>query len=282
MDEVGSALIAIALVLAAVFIPTAFIPGISGQFYRQFALTIAVSTLISAFISLTLSPALAAWLLKPHAHEPSRNPIVRFGSTLAGGFNRGFDATSHGYAKTVGLFVRHKLIMLPIYAGLLAGTAWVANHVPRGFIPTLDQGYAIVVVQLPDGSSLSRTDAVVQRASKIIQETPGVQDAVAFAGFSGATFTNATNAAAIFARFKSFEERVPRASRPTRSSRDLFGRMQADRGGVHHRDPAAARPRPRQFRRLPAPAPEPDRRRCPAASSRPPTRSWVRRARTRT
>ncbi|MET0741768.1 MAG: efflux RND transporter permease subunit, partial [Microvirga sp.] len=226
MDEVGSALIAIALVLAAVFIPTAFIPGISGQFYRQFALTIAVSTLISAFNSLTLSPALAAWLLKPHADAPSRNPIVRFGSTLAGGFNRGFDATSHGYAKTVGLFVRHKLIMLPIYAGLLIGTVWVANHVPRGFIPTLDQGYAIVVVQLPDGSALSRTDAVVQRASKIIQETPGVQDAVAFAGFSGATFTNATNSAAIFARFKPFEERVPQGLSADKIIGDLFGRMQ--------------------------------------------------------
>jgi HAE1 family hydrophobic/amphiphilic exporter-1 len=110
--------------------------------------------------------------------------------------------------------------------GLLAGTVWVANHVPRGFIPTLDQGYAIVVVQLPDGSSLSRTDAVVQRASKIMQETPGVLDAVAFAGFSGATFTNATNSAAIFARFKPFDERIASGDTADKIIGTLFGRMQ--------------------------------------------------------
>ncbi|HST95375.1 MAG TPA: multidrug efflux RND transporter permease subunit [Microvirga sp.] len=226
MDEVGTALVAIALVLVAVFVPTAFIPGISGQFYRQFALTIAVSTVISAFNSLTLSPALAAWLLRPHSHERPRNPLVRAGKSLAGGFNRGFDATSHGYARAVGAFARHKLIVLPVYVGLLAGTVWIANHVPRGFIPTLDQGYAIVVVQLPDGSSLSRTDAVVQRASKLMQETPGVLDAIAFAGFSGATFTNATNAAAIFARFKPFDERVRAGESAAKIIGDLFGRLQ--------------------------------------------------------
>jgi len=226
MDEVGTALVAIALVLAAVFVPTAFIPGITGQFYRQFALTIAVSTVISAFNSLTLSPALAAWLLKPHGHAPSRNPLVRAGKSLAAGFNRGFDATSHGYARLVGAVVRRRLIVLPIYVGLLAGTVWIANHVPRGFIPTLDQGYAIVVVQLPDGSSLSRTNAVVERASRLIQETPGVQHAVAFAGFSGATFTNATNAAAIFAPFKPFDERIEAGDSATKIIGDLFARMQ--------------------------------------------------------
>ncbi len=226
MDEVGTALVAIALVLVAVFVPTAFIPGISGQFYRQFALTIAVSTAISAFNSLTLSPALAAWLLKPHSHEPPKNVLVRAGKAAADRFNRGFDATSRGYARAVGAVVRHKLLVLPIYVGLLAGTVWIANHVPRGFIPTLDQGYAIVVVQLPDGSSLSRTDAVVQRASKLIQETPGVLDAVAFAGFSGATFTNATNSAAIFARFKPFDERVKAGDSASKIIGELFGRMQ--------------------------------------------------------
>jgi HAE1 family hydrophobic/amphiphilic exporter-1 len=226
MDEVGTAVVAIALVLAAVFVPTAFIPGITGQFYRQFALTIAVSTLISAFNSLTLSPALAARLLKPHSHEHSRNPIARVGRALANGFNRGFDATSNGYARAVGAVVRHKLIVLPIYVGLLAGTVWIADYVPRGFIPTLDQGYAIVVIKLPDGSSLSRTDAVVQRASKIIQETPGVRNAVAFPGFSGATFTNATNAAAIFAGFKPFEERIKTGDSGPKIISDLFARMQ--------------------------------------------------------
>ncbi|HEV2557534.1 MAG TPA: multidrug efflux RND transporter permease subunit [Microvirga sp.] len=226
MDEVGGAVIAIALVLAAVFVPTAFIPGITGQFYRQFALTVAVSTLISAFNSLTLSPALAGLLLKPHTHERSRNPVSRAGTWAADRFNRGFDAMSNGYARSVGGIVRRKLLVLPIYAGLVAGTVWIANAVPRGFIPTLDQGYAIVVVQLPDGSSLSRTDAVVQRASQIMRETPGVQDAVAFAGFSGATFTNASNSAAIFARFRPFDERVAEGITADAIIGQLFGRMQ--------------------------------------------------------
>ncbi len=227
MDEVGGAVVAIALVLSAVFVPTAFIPGITGQFYQQFALTIAVSTVISAFNSLTLSPALAALLLKPHAQEPSHNPLVRAGSWLADRFNRGFDRTSEVYARSVGGLARRKLLVLPIYLGLLAGTVWIANAVPRGFIPTLDQGYAIVVVQLPDGSSLSRTDEVVQRASKILLETPGVQDAVAFAGFSGATFTNATNAAAIFARFRPFDERIAKGQSANAIIGQLFGRLQA-------------------------------------------------------
>jgi hydrophobe/amphiphile efflux-1 (HAE1) family protein len=226
MDEVGTAVIAIALVLAAVFVPTAFIPGITGQFYRQFALTVAVSTLISAFNSLTLSPALAALLLKPHSHERPRNPLVRAGAWSAEKFNNGFDRLSHGYSRAVGGLVRRKLLVLPVYAGLIGATVWIAGAVPRGFIPTLDQGYAIVVVQLPDGSSLSRTDAVVQRASRIIQETPGVQDAVAFAGFSGATFTNASNAAAIFARFRPFDERVEQGISADKIIADLFGRMQ--------------------------------------------------------
>jgi HAE1 family hydrophobic/amphiphilic exporter-1 len=227
MDEVGGAVVAIALVLAAVFVPTAFIPGISGQFYQQFALTVAVSTLISAFNSLTLSPALAGLLLKPHTHEPPRNPIARLGGWAADKFNSGFDGTARGYSRVVGGLVRRKLLVLPVYLGLLAGTVWIANAVPRGFIPTLDQGYAIVVVQLPDGSSLSRTDEVVQRASRIMRETPGVQDAVAFAGFSGATFTNASNAAAIFARFRPFDERIAQGQSADAIIGQLFGRLQA-------------------------------------------------------
>ncbi|MBP0578551.1 multidrug efflux RND transporter permease subunit [Labrys sp. LIt4] len=226
MDEVGTAVIAIALVLGAVFIPTAFIPGISGQFYRQFALTIAVSTFLSAFVSLTLSPALAAILLKPHSHEPPRNPLTRLGKRLAGGFNRSFDSLSNGYASSVNRVVRRKIIMLPLYAGLLAGTVWAVQKVPQGFIPTLDQGYAIVVVQLPDGAALSRTDAVTRRVSEIARATPGAQDAVAFAGFSGATFTNATNSAAVFVPFKPFEERLKEGLTADKIIKDLFGRMQ--------------------------------------------------------
>jgi HAE1 family hydrophobic/amphiphilic exporter-1 len=227
MDEVGTAVIAIALVLGAVFIPTAFIPGISGEFYRQFALTIAVSTFISAFISLTLSPALAALLLRPHDHARPRNALSRVGRRLADGFNAGFNHMADGYAQVVGQVVRRKLIALPIYAGLLAATILAANIVPRGFIPTLDQGYAIVVVQLPDGASLSRTDAVTRRVSDIARQTPGAQNAVAFAGFSGATFTNATNAAAVFVPFRPFDERVKEGLTAEHIIKDLFGRMQA-------------------------------------------------------
>jgi HAE1 family hydrophobic/amphiphilic exporter-1 len=227
MDEVGTAIVAISLVLTAVFIPTAFIPGISGRFYQQFAVTIAASTIISAFNSLTLSPALAALLLKPHTAVRSRNPLARGVEWLSSRFNAGFDGLSRNYARTVGVVGRRKLIMLAIYAGLLAGTVYISNAVPRGFIPLLDQGYAIVVIQLPDGASLSRTDAVVQRAAKIIEATPGVMDSVAFAGFSGATFTNASNAAAIFAPFTPFEERLEKGISQDMIIGQLFGRLQS-------------------------------------------------------
>ncbi len=230
MDEVGTAVIAISLVLIAVFVPTAFIPGISGQFYLQFAVTIAVATAISAFNSLTLSPALAALLLKPHSHQPPRFFLARAGNALANGFNRGFDKLANGYAWVVRGLVATKFAlaaMILIFAGLLWATVHMLETVPRGFIPTLDQGYAIVVIQLPEGASLSRTDAVVQRASQIMQETPGVAHAVAFAGFSGATFTNATNAGVIFASFESFEERLPQGHSANAIIGDLFGRMQA-------------------------------------------------------
>ncbi len=227
MDEVGTAIIAISLVLAAVFIPTAFIPGISGQFYRQFALSIAASTILSAFNSLTLSPALAALFLKPHTAVHSGNPIGRAGRWFSSRFNHGFDALSRGYAGSVSVIARRKLIMLAIYGGLLAGTIYIVNSTPRGFIPSLDQGYAIVVVQLPDGASLSRTDAVVRKATEIIEATPGVANVVAFAGFSAATFTNASNSAAIFVPFVPFEERVEKSLSGSAIIGQLFGRLQS-------------------------------------------------------
>ena len=210
MDEVGTAVIAIALVLSAVFVPTAFIPGITGQFYRQFALTIAVSTIISAAVSLTLSPALAALLLKPHDAAGHTHGVwpVRLVQGFARGFNRAFDSLSNGYARSVAFVVRHQLAMLSIYAALIGATVWLNATLPRGFIPKLDQGYAIVVVQLPEGASLARTDAVMLRATQILLETPGVFSPVAFSGFSGATFTNASNAGAIFTKLKPCRERA--------------------------------------------------------------------------
>ncbi len=211
MDEVGSAIIATSVVLAAVFVPTAFIPGITGQFYQQFAVTIIVSTAISTFNSLTLSPALAALLLKPHDAPKPKYLLTRGAAWFADRFNAGFDRFSSGYAGTIKVLVGGKVMrlgMMLVFAGLLYGTYQAVESVPRGFIPQLDQGYAIVVVQLPDGASLNRTDEVVLRATEIVRNTPGVKNAVGFAGFSGATFTNATNSGVIFAAFEPFETRL--------------------------------------------------------------------------
>jgi HAE1 family hydrophobic/amphiphilic exporter-1 len=231
MDEVGSAVVAIALVLSAVFIPTAFIPGISGRFYQQFALTIAASTIISAFNSLTLSPALCALLLKAHdPHHQPRNPLVRFGRWLGGGFNRGFDKTAHGYSRTVRGLVGHKLVILValfVYAGLVGATVYTTRIVPTGFIPAQDQGYLIVVVQLPDGASLERTDAAVQKATKIANDTPGISHVVALPGLDGSTFTIASNAAVIFTTLDPFEERLPKGMNANAIAGELMGKLQS-------------------------------------------------------
>ncbi len=224
MDEVGSALIAIALVLCAVFIPTAFITGLQGSFYRQFAITIAAATVISAFVSLTLSPALAALLLKPHSHEPQRTLIYRLAAPVRGffaGFNWMFERLSSGYSRLVARLVRVGVIMLVVYAGLIYAAYDRLAATPTGLIPQLDRGYLIAAFQLPPGASLARTDAVIRRASEIILQRPGVQNAVAFAGFDGGTFTNAPNAGVIFVPLKPFEERVPLGLSSSRILADL-------------------------------------------------------------
>ncbi|MDJ0949387.1 MAG: multidrug efflux RND transporter permease subunit [Alphaproteobacteria bacterium] len=209
MDEVGGALISMTLVLSAVFIPTAFISGISGQFYQQFALTIAVATIISAFNSLTLSPALSALLLKEHegSHDTpraTRRPLAWFYFQ----FNRGFEWLSAFYAAAVRAIVRRLSIpMLIVYAGLIGATAWGFTKIPTGFIPAQDQGYLITAIQLPEAASLTRTDEVINRAEQIILDTPGIVHTATFSGFSGATRVNASNAGAIFAVMAPFEER---------------------------------------------------------------------------
>jgi HAE1 family hydrophobic/amphiphilic exporter-1 len=209
MDEVGGALIAIALVLSAVFIPAAFIAGISGQFFRQFAVTIASATIISCFVSLTLSPAMCALLFKPHNEGPHKSSILtRPIHAFFRGFNWGFDKLSHGYGVLTRRLVRLVALMLVVYAGLLGLTGWQFERAPTGFIPQLDQGYLITVIQLPPGSSLERTDAVVRQAAKLMLQTPGVVHVVPFAGFDGATFTNAPNAGAIFSGLAPFKERA--------------------------------------------------------------------------
>jgi hydrophobe/amphiphile efflux-1 (HAE1) family protein len=218
MDEVGGALIAIALTLCAVFVPATFMSGISGQFFRQFAATIAASTVISCFISLTLSPALCALLLKPHlraADQPRRPLLARPLFAFFRGFNRAFAAVAERYGSLTARLVRMAAIVLVAYAGLIGLTAWQFGRAPTGFIPEQDQGYLITVIQLPPGASLARTDAVVRKAAEIILATPGVRHAVPFAGFDGATFTNAPNAGAIFFSYGTlalgpFEERPAR------------------------------------------------------------------------
>ena len=209
MDEVTPAVVAIAFGLCAVFVPTAFLGGIAGQFYRQFALTIAVSTLLSAFNSLTLSPALCALLLQPH--DARTDWLERFWERIFGRFfqwfNRNFERIAHGYAGAVGWLLRRAFLGLGLYVVLLGVTGVGFHFMPSGFIPAQDTGYLIVAVQLPDGASLERTDAVVRRASDIILKTPGVRFAVSFAGFSGATRANASNAGAIFVGPPPFEER---------------------------------------------------------------------------
>ena len=197
MDEVGTALIAIAIVLSAVFIPTAFAGGITGQFYRQFAVTIATATILSAFNSLTLSPALAAILLQPHGHA---NPslLMRPLTAFFNGFNRTFIALENGYAALARSLIRLSPLVLLAYAGLIAAAIMIITSSPTGFIPKMDRGILIVSLQLPDGASLSRTDDVVRRATDIILKTPGIKATSGYAGRSGATFTNATNQGAIF------------------------------------------------------------------------------------
>ncbi len=210
MEEVGGPVISVALVLSAVFIPTAFMGGISGQFYRQFALTIAVSTIISAFVSLTLSPALGALLLRPH--DAPKDWFTKVWDFFLGwlfrGFNRTFDRCMRSYGNVVARAIRMCGIVLAIYLGLIA-LAWLGfKQVPVGFIPTMDQGYGIIAIQLPDGASLERTDTVVKQVMKIVGDTPGVQNSVGFAGFSAATRANSSNSGAVFVPLKPFSQRV--------------------------------------------------------------------------
>ncbi|MEM9011155.1 MAG: multidrug efflux RND transporter permease subunit [Pseudomonadota bacterium] len=231
MDEVTGAIVGTSLVLIAVFAPTLFVPGITGQFYIQFAVTISVATLISTLNSLSLSPALAALLLKDANNGEERRGfgLSSITGAFSRGFNRAFDGLTTAYVWVVRALVGSSLRLafgLLLFAGLVGATVWLANRVPTGFIPQMDQGYAIVVVQLPDGASLARTDALMQQASEIALDTPGVRDAVSFAGFSGATFTNAPNQGVIFTPFDSFDERLEAGLSAGTIIGELFGRMQ--------------------------------------------------------
>ncbi len=191
--------------------PSAFITGISGQFYQQFALTIAGATLISLVVSLTLSPAMCALLLKPHAEQAPAGGGAARSTGFFRAFNFGFDALGRAYGWLAARVVRFAVLMLVVYAGVLAFGLNEFRRTPVGFIPQLDAGYLIIVTQLPPGASISRTDEVNRRAVDIALQVPGIAHAVNFVGFSGATFTNAPNSGAIFVPLDPFEERAKNA-----------------------------------------------------------------------
>lgn len=210
MREVTGPIVATALVLCAVFIPTAFISGLSGQFYKQFAITIAISTVISAFNSLTLSPALCAVLLKDH-HAP-KDWLWRGMEKSLGWFfhpfNRAFAWAGIKYASGVGGVLRKSAIALVLYGGLVLLTGWSFAKVPTGFVPTQDKQYLVAFTQLPEGAALDRTEAVIKKMSNIGLKQPGVANAVAFPGLSINGFSVAPNAGIVFFTLKPFEERT--------------------------------------------------------------------------
>jgi multidrug efflux pump len=209
MEEVSGPIIAIALVLCAVFVPTAFVSGLTGQFYRQFALTIAISTVISAFNSLTLSPALASRLLRPHGaprDRVQRAADVVFGRFF-GAFNRFFGRASSSYQTGVTRLLRVSVAVVFVYGGLLALTAFGFSKVPEGFIPTQDKDYLVAYAQLPDAATLDRTEAVIRKMTALALEHPGVESAIAFPGLSINGFVNASNVGIAFVKLKSVNER---------------------------------------------------------------------------
>jgi hydrophobe/amphiphile efflux-1 (HAE1) family protein len=222
MDEVGGALIAIALVLSAVFIPSVFLSGILGQFFRQFAVTIATATVISLIVSLTLSPALCALLFKPHdPQHRGRTILTRATRRFFNGFNRGFEWVSSRYGAMTARLVRISGIVLVVYAGLIGLTVFQFRQAPTGFIPQQDLGYLINIIQLPPGASLARTDEVARRVTKIVLDTPGIAHAVPIVGLDGATFTSAPNSAVVFTPLFPFKERAKRGE----SAQAIIGQL---------------------------------------------------------
>jgi multidrug efflux pump len=209
MREVSGPIIAIALTLAAVFVPLAFMTGLTGQFYKQFAMTITISTVISAFNSLTLSPALSALLLKDHHAKP--DAVQRVMNKFLGGFFRGFNnvfnRASDRYSVGVGGVIKRKSASLVVYVLLLAGAVGISYLVPGGFVPAQDKQYLVGFAQLPNGASLDRTEDVIRRMGDIALKEPGVDHAVSFPGLSINGFTNSSSAGIVFVTLKSFEER---------------------------------------------------------------------------
>ncbi len=209
MREVSGPIIAIALVLCAVFVPLAFISGLTGQFYKQFAVTIAISTVISAINSLTLSPALAALLLR--GHDAPKDALTRFMDKTLGwlfrGFNKMFHRGSEAYSGGVKRVIGRKALMMAIYLALIGVTFGLFKAVPSGFVPAQDKQYLIGFAQLPDGATLDRTEDVIKRMGDIVKQNPNVEDAISFPGLSINGFTNSSNSGIVFATLKPFAER---------------------------------------------------------------------------
>ncbi|WP_426171788.1 efflux RND transporter permease subunit [Pseudoduganella sp. R-31] len=210
MKEVSGPIIAIALVLCAVFVPIAFVSGLTGQFYRQFALTIAISTVISALCSLTLAPALSASLLRPH--DAPKDALTRVMDKIFGRFfawfNRFFNRASHSYETGVQGVLKRKSASIVVYLVLAAAAGIMFKVVPSGFVPGQDKQYLVGFAQLPDAASLERTEQVIRKMSDIAKEIPGVDASVAFPGLSINGFTNAPNAGIVFTTLKPFHERT--------------------------------------------------------------------------
>jgi multidrug efflux pump len=229
MKEVSGPIIAIALVLCAVFVPIAFVSGLTGQFYRQFALTIAISTVISAFSSLTLAPALAAALLK--AHNAPKDRLTRMMDAVFGrffaGFNRFFGRSSHKYEDGVKGVLKRKSAALGVYVLLAIAGIFMFKAVPPGFVPSQDKAYLIGFAQLPDAASLDRTDAVIRKMSDVAKQIPGVESSVAFPGLSINGFTNAPNAGIVFTTLKPFDERKGQAQSAEAIAAEINKRMGA-------------------------------------------------------
>jgi len=202
MEQVGGPVVAIALILAAVFIPTAFIPGITGRLYQQFAVTIAVSVMISAFSALSLSPALCSLLLKPH-QEGSADFLHR----IFGGFNRIFDKATNGYVSISAALIRKMALSILLLCGVAVAALLVGDRLQSGFLPTEDQGYFYLNIQLPDAASLQRTDIFTKKVEAVLKSTPGVQYYSTIVGNSLLTQTNATYSAFVFVALKPWDQR---------------------------------------------------------------------------
>ncbi len=209
MEEVTGPVVAVALVLCAVFVPCTFVSGITGQFFRQFAVTISVSTVLSAVNSLTLSPALAAILLKPQGAK--RDPLTRFLDLCLGWFfalfNRLFDAGTNAYTRVVGMLLRASLVALAVYGGLLGWTYWEFTHAPTGFVPEQDKGYLLLNVRLPDSASVQRTEEVMAHIERLARQTPGVAHTVGISGHSLIQNANAPNLGSLYVMLDEFGRR---------------------------------------------------------------------------